>query len=304
VSDERSGVAQELWNEHGAWSTAADKLKSTIARSRSLILGLTIAGAALQTLAATVSSPNWRFGSGLVGFVALALVPVMSGYFLTPAATRKWLRARSISEGIKSEFYRFRAAADPYSGADRLDVLRHKVREIRDFGKDIEEVRARVHFASTPAPADLDAGGYLDARIFQQIKEYYRPKAQRNAELAERFRSLQIALAIAAAALGAAATVISREAAGGHVPLATKLASWVAVMTTIGGSLAAHAAASRYEFQTTTFFATARQLEDLTQDWRSSGKSQGSPEWSEFVRACEEVISAENRAWMAKIEKE
>jgi hypothetical protein len=76
---------------------------------------------------------------------------------------------------------------------------------------------------------------------------------------------------------------------------------WVAVVTTIGGTIAAHAAANPYDFQATTFFATARQLSDLVQ--QASGKRPPSKEWSTFVRSCEEAISAENRAWMAKLDE-
>jgi hypothetical protein len=71
----------------------------------------------------------------------------------------------------------------------------------------------------------------------------------------------------------------------------------VAVVTTIGGTIAAYAAGSRYEFQATTFHATARQLKDLLGDW-----AVGARPWSDFVRGCEDAISAENRGWMAKLD--
>jgi hypothetical protein len=74
------------------------------------------------------------------------------------------------------------------------------------------------------------------------------------------------------------------------------------VLTTTAGAVAAHAAASRYDLQATTFFATARQLEDLAHEWKASARDAPSKEWSDFVRACEEAISAENRAWMAKLD--
>jgi hypothetical protein len=32
----------------------------------------------------------------------------------------------------------------------------------------------------------------------------------------------------------------------------------------------------------------------------TSGNVAPSPEWTQFVKSCEEVISAENRGWMAK----
>jgi hypothetical protein len=76
------------------------------------------------------------------------------------------------------------------------------------------------------------------------------------------------------------------------------------VLTTIGGSIATHAAAGRYDFQAATYYATARQLLDLAIGWEAGGKAAPSKEWSEFVRGCEEAISAENRGWMAKLDQQ
>jgi hypothetical protein len=287
-------VIQSLWDEHVAWSQTAGALKSQRTLWRTVVLALTALGAILQTIA--VTAPPVKLAAGSLGTVALALVPFLSRYFLTSEDTSKWLRARSISEGIKSEIYSYRAGAEQYLGADALEALRRKVRDIRNWGKNIEVERAKVGSPTTPAPPSLDADAYLQRRIYQQVKEYYRPNARRNAELAERFRWAEIVLAGLAATLSAIATFLGEPGSG-------KLGPWVAVLTTIGGSIAAHAAASRYDFQATTFFATARQLEDLALDWQAADKAAPSKEWSEFVRACEEAISAENRGWMAKLDE-
>src|SRR5262249_35476188 len=183
-----------------------------------------------------------------------------------------------------------------YTGPDALDKLRKKVREIREWGKGLELERARVDSPTAPAPPSLDADAYLGSRVYQQVNEYYRPKARQNAERAEQFRRAEIVFAGLAAVLGAVATFLGD-------PISGKLGPWVAVLTTIGGSIVAPAAASHYDFQATEFFATARQLEDLAQDWQAAGKSAPSKEWSEFVHACEEAISAANRAWMAKLDE-
>jgi conflict system pore-forming effector with SLATT domain len=165
-------------------------------------------------------------------------------------------------------------------------------------GESLELERARVGSPTTPAPPNLDPKAYLQSRVYQQVNEYYRPKAKENAELAERFRWAGIAMAGLAAILSAVATFVGTT--GGS----TTLGPWVAVLTTIGGSISTHAAAGRYDFQATTYFATARQLIDLAQGWQVSGRAAPSKEWSEFVRDCEEVISAENRGWMAKLDQQ
>lgn len=289
-------LVQELWDEHVGWSKAADRLKSRRSYWRFTVLLLTVSGAALQTLAASVKGSPFGFGSGLLGAAALALVPFLTGYFLTPKDTQKWLRSRSVSEGFKSEIFLYRADAEPYCGPRAAEKLQKRIREIQTWGEGLELERARVGSPTTPAPPKLDPKAYLQARIYQQVNEYYRPKAKESAELAERFRRAAIAMAGLAALLGAAATFLGALGS-------TTLGPWVAVLTTIGGSISTHAAAGRYDFQATTYFATARQLIDLAQGWRSSGQSAPSKEWSEFVRECEEVISAENCAWMAKLDQ-
>ena len=304
MSDAVVANASELepWKEHRAWSTLADRLKSRRTRARSTVLCLTIVGAALQTLASTVSDARIKTVLGIVGFISLALVPVITGYLLKPEETRKWLRARSISEGIKSEFYTYRAGAAPYDGENALKLLLTKFREIRDWGKDMLNLRAAIEEPENPKPAPgrLGPDEYLAARVYHQIDEYYEPKAALNAQMARRFRFFEILLAILTAVLSGVATAY---AGGDSANIKAHLGSWVAVLTTIGGSIAAYTLASRYDFQATTFLATAAQLKDLVGDWRTSGaKAPPSLEWSAFVRGCEEAISAENRGWMAKLE--
>jgi hypothetical protein len=286
-------LVQEFWDDHVAWSKVAGVLKGRRSFWRSTVFVLTVAGATLQTFAATV--PAFKLVAGGIGTVALALVPIFARYFLTAEQTAKWLRARSISEGLKSEIYIYRAGAEPYAGSDSVDVLRAKVRGIRDLGKDLEIERAGAGSPTEPSPPALDGETYISGRVKQQIEEFYRPKARAYAARAEQFRWIEIGFASLAATLSAIATLASG-------PNAQFIGPWVAVVTTVSGTIAAHAAANRYDFQATTFYATARQLTDLVQDWQIEGKHCSSKEWSDFVHSCEGVISAENRAWMAKLD--
>jgi hypothetical protein len=290
-------VVQSLWDEHVAWSEAATRLKARRTRWSRVVLGLTIGGAALETLAASASGalrgvPLQMLAAG-TGAVAFALVPFLSSSLLSPQDTRKWLRARSVSEGIKSEIFTFRAGAEPYDGRDALAALQEKVRGIQDSAKDMERERILVGSPTRPAPPPLDAGGYLEVRVRQQITDYYRPKAKQFAHLAQRAQTIGIVLAGLAAVLSAIVTVTGSAYVG----------PWIAVLTTVSGSVAAYAAGNRYDFQTTTFAATARQLEDLANAWTASGRPAPSQAWSELVRACEGAISAENRGWMAKLDE-
>jgi hypothetical protein len=284
-------IVQDFWDEHAAWSVAADRLKSSRVFWRSAALILTVVGAALQTWASAISQP--KSAIGMIGFVSLAFVPFITAKFLAPERTRKWLRARSISEAIKSEIFCYRAGADPYSGADALQKLREKVQEIQSWGNELELERARAVAPPTEAPPALNAEAYLQGRVYEQISTYYGPKAKLNATRAEQFRWVETAFAGLAAFFGAYASFSGSKAFG----------PWAAVLTTSGGSISSHAAASRYDFQATTYFATARQLRDLAHVWETSLHPVPSKEWSDFVRGCETVISAENRGWMAKLEQ-
>jgi hypothetical protein len=287
-------VVQSLWDEHVGWSKTADRLKSRRGFWRTTVLSLTIVGAASQTFAAAVTAAALRLGAGVLGTLALAAAPFLTGHFLTADETRKWLRARSVSEGIKSEIFAYRAGAEPYTGPDALAVLHARVRQIRNWASSLEAERAITGSPSEPAPGSLDPAAYIRVRVRQQVDEYYRPKARRTAVLAARFRWAEIALTGIAAALGALAT---------SELVSVKLGPWVAVLTTVAGAVAAHAAANRYDFEATTFYATAKELSDLEQDWQLSGQSAPGKAWSDFVRACEHVISAENRGWMAKLDE-
>jgi len=291
-------ILQTLWTEHRRWSAAAGQLKSRRGRWRSIALTLTVIGAVLHTIAATLTTSSTASALSIIGTIALAIVPIISGRILTPEATRKWLRARSVSEGIKSEIYTFCAGGEPYTDPNTSDLLRQRVQAITKWGSGLELDLARVgSVAASAPPPRLDADRYLAQRVRKQIEEYYRPRAHKYARLAALFQKAQTILTGLAAALGAVTTV--SEISG-----PSQLGPWVAVLTTVGASLAAHTAAARYEFQATTFFATARQLEDLVNQWRATATPTNSKEWSDFVRDCESAISAENRGWMAKLDED
>jgi len=280
----------DLWNEHVAWSQTADRLRDVRSRSRSIVMALTIAGAVLQTFAGT-GHPQFRTAAGIAGTIALSLAAGIAGFFLKPENTQRWLRARSVSEGMKSEFYAYRASADPYTGADALERLHQKIGAITALAKDLSSQRARTSAKPQPMPDKLDEQGYLAHRIDEQVETFYLRKAKLNADRAQLFRMIEIALALLAALMSAVSTYVANRAA---------LGPWIAVVTTIGGSLAAYAAANRYEFQATAYYATAQELRDLKYSWLLT-RDKPDANWSAFVRRCEDVISAENQAWMAKL---
>jgi len=73
-------------------------------------------------------------------------------------------------------------------------------------------------------------------------------------------------------------------------------------VTTGGGAIAAYVSSQRYEFLWIEYSRTASELRRLL-DRRTAadGRPLSDPE---LVRGCEQVVSVQNQAWMAKLGEE
>ncbi len=297
-------VLAAIWRRRVGWSRAADRLKRRVAYARAAALVLSSAGAVLGTAAATLptDAPRWRTACAALSAVLLAVATFVTARFLTVDAVRAWTRARSVSEAIKAEVYAFRAGAGPYGGADATRALQRKANEVEGAARDLERHVAGVEVGAATPPPPLTPGEYVERRVGQQVEGYYRAKARLYARRLAVLRGLELALGLAATVLAALAAFVAgaepRPTATGTADAG--VAAWVAVLTTLGAALAAHMAASRYDFLVMSYYATARRLEDLVNDWRSDGAPTEPAAWSAFVRACEDAISVENESWLAK----
>jgi len=293
---------KRYWQRHEHWSVLADTLKGRITKARTLSLWLSLGGAVLHTLTGFLRWPLAAKAASLGGALALAAVPFIAPRVLSADNIRKWLRARSVSEGLKSQVFRFLAGGPPYTGADRDAVFEKTCHDTEKWVDELATDLASVTVSDSPVPAVSDPDSYVRLRVTEQIESYYRPKARLNARQARRFARLELATAALAAVLGTVSSALQFGESG-----AKATGAWVAVLTTIGASIAAHAAASRFDLQARTFFATARELEDLRSLWegqRAAGHAPGGEAWADLVGRCEDVISAENRGWMAKLDPE
>lgn len=300
VANEQDVVAT-YWRRHAQWSTLARRLKTRVGfwRMTSLVLGA--AGALLQTAAVTLGAGIAGTVVSVVGAVALVFVPFIARYFLTSEQVRQWLRARAMSEELKSLVFRFRARMAPFAGDDRMIKLEDAGKKAESWVEALVVELASVEDQGGTPPGPLDAEGYVAHRVREQLDGFYRPSARKSASRALVFRWAGLAIAALTAGLGGVAAALKIAPATGS---SIGLGAWVAVLTTIGGAIAAHAAASRYDQQARVYFATARQLEDLLNEWTARGKPQDAASWSAFVGACEDAISSENRGWMAKLDPE
>lgn len=73
------------------------------------------------------------------------------------------------------------------------------------------------------------------------------------------------------------------------------VAVWVPVVTTIAGSVAAYVGVERYEFLLVEYLRTAARLRRLRDRQPRDGA---------FVKACEDLIGAQNDAWLARMTSE
>lgn len=297
-------IVEEIWQQHMEWSVAADKFKSDISFWRSSVLVFAISGAFFATISTQVPPGIAQQFMAWVGAVFLAVIPIVTPRKLSAKQTKDWIRARSISEGLKAELYTYFAQAGPYTEPTNVptETLRDRSREITQSADDLVKHLATIQVQAILPPDFSSPEDYLDRRVIDQIN-WYTNKARIHADKASRLRSIEFYLAIAAALLAAATGMWGEMLTLGGWSI--EIGVWVAVLTTIGGTLTAHIAAARYDHIVTSYSATAHQLRHLKMQWPPSGGGNApSSEWSDFIRQCEDTISKENESWMAKWVKE
>ncbi len=271
------------------WSATATRLKDAIVRARVTALILGIVAAVLAVAAVQLADPQEGLARvlGIVAGVAAGTAPLV----LRRAGTdrvRDWTRARSASEGLKSELYEYLAGGSAYVDADAGPQLAARTRAIEESMGDVLALTVGVATDATPMPDVHDAESYIAERVQDQIDHYYRPRAARLQTVVGRLRLVGDVLGIMAVGLGVAA--------GAGAP--GQLAAWVPVVTTVAASLSAHIAASRYDHQIVEFLRTAQQLEHVIERHAEGSLTDGA-----MVDACEQVISVENQAWMTNWSK-
>jgi hypothetical protein len=282
-------LVEELWEQQSVWSQTANRMKTSIGRARSAALGLTIGSAVLATLAARL--PVVQEAASAVLAVAAAVgvgfVPVLRSRY-GGRVLRDWTRARSVSEALKSEVYLYLARSGDYRGEDRDRRLKMCTDRIRRQAADLLRHTVDIQPARRPLPDVCDSGSYLRVRVDGQIEGYYRPKAQHLQARLSQFHRVELVLAVAGVGLGACAVSVPQW----------DLGAWIAVVTTISATVAAHVGATRYEYQLIEYIRTAEELSQLRHDATATISP---AELDQLVAQCERIISIQNEGWMAKL---
>ena len=285
------GLLVELWREQSLWSRAADRMKRRIEAARRFALVLVVVVAALATAAGVLAENVPTSAQVLAAGAAAgsALLPVLRPAW-SGARLRDWIRARTVSEALRSEVYLWLARAGRYRDDPAGTRLREVTNRVRADAADLLRHRQGIEPEERPLPAVSDPASYFAVRVRSQIDDYYRPKADALAVTLRRFRIAEIAVGAAGAVVGGAAAV-----------LGASLATWVAVLATVGTALATHVAAGRYEFQLIEFLRTAQRLNQLA---AAAGSAPIADDLAALAVQAEEVISVENKGWMAKLAEE
>lgn len=281
-------AAEWAWQRQSVWSQTADRLKAGPSRIRSARLVLTVAAAALVLIGSQVK-PVSTLASVVFSVLAalvLAVVGLLRGRTNAEQA-RRWTRARSVSEALKTEVFLYLCQTGRYSGQAREQLLETEVQRLESDAGDLQRYTTGIEPRPRPLPPVHDVDSYLDERVRRsQLEGYYEPKTHQLHQRLRVLKVLEITLALAAAVISALAIV------------SPSVSAWAAVVTTASGAVAAYIAAERYEFLWIEYSRTATELRRLLD--RRTGPDGRRLSDEELAAACEDVISVQNQAWMAK----
>jgi len=281
-------AAEWAWQRQSVWSQTANKLKAGPSRARTAQLILTVAAAVLALAASQAKGASFPASLTLSVLGALALATVgLLAVQTSKEQVQRWTRARSVSEAIKTEVYTYLTQSGRYEAANRDALLDAEIKRLEDEAGDLAGYTRGIQPVKRALPPVHDVDSYLQVRVREmQLRDYY----EKNARILEtRIRWLkwaQIALALVAAALAAVASV------------SPSVGAWAAVATTAGGAVAAYFATERYEFLWIEYSRTASELRRLLD--RRTAPDGRQLSGTELVSECEQVISVQNQAWMAK----
>lgn len=275
------------WAQQRTWSQAANRLKQRIdqARVAALLLGIATAVLAVAAYQADgLSKPAGQLLSAAAAITA-GLATIVQRRVST-GQIKDWTRARSASEGLKTEIYSYLGGGTSYTGTDRDQRLGARTSSIVEAVNDLQRHTLGIEPDSKPLPLVDDTGSYVTVRVNDQIHNYYDKKAVIYERRVRRLRAAGDLLGVTAVVLAAVAAAFGVET----------LAAWVPVVTTIGTSVVAYTAAARYDHLVIEFLRTSQRLVGLCREFRDNpGQNPAA-----FVDACEAAISVENQGWMAR----
>ncbi len=304
ISHWSSAQAQALeyaWGEYRVWSATARQKKQEITQWRFSVLIFSVTGGMLGTLSSQFTELSGMLGTlssqvkelssviiGLAGTGFISAAAYLGQEILKPDQERLFARARSVAEALKGTIFLFRIGAPPYDVPEPTPILMQRVQELLNQVKDLPAVNLTPGQKLENLPEGrLTVENYVRERIEDQVDDFYKPRIKKYEKLLNHWRLINFCISLLAAFLGV---------------LGKWTAAWVAVLTTLGTSVAAYIFANRYQYLLVSYQATARQLEFFKNEWLLMGAPEKNLEKrNRFILNCEATISTENSAWMAKL---
>jgi hypothetical protein len=236
-------------------------------------------------------SANPRTWVAILGAACLAAATFFTQRLLGAEHVGAWVRARTISEALKREAYKFAAGVTPYNAAGSVtDAALEKARQqIEELGDDLMGELVPAKGTGSAPRSSLTKDEYIEQRVKPQIT-WYRRRAEEYRKTSHWLRRLEFVLALGATLVTAAASVTPK--ANLLFGVQFDIAALTAVLTTVAGAVLTHIERSRLDFLVIAYLAAARQLED-----RENGPKDP---WSDFVTDCERILETENNSWIAK----
>jgi hypothetical protein len=270
-------------------------LKRRVEVARWLTFAFSILGALLAAIASQLNDPP-RLYFAIAGAVVLAVVSFVTSRLLGSAQITDWLRARTASEALKREAYRYAASAKPYDDPLKRDAALDEERE--RIERDVDDLLASAvgkAVAGSSPRSSLSRYEYVAGRVRNQMNDFYLRRANENTRIATRLRRAEFSLALAATVITAVVGVAGKNLFG----ITFDFVALTAVLTTVAGAVLAHIEALRFDFLVVIYRATARRLSaELSKTGDLNAFSQD--DWSDFVNRCEAIIAEENTSWAAK----
>jgi SMODS and SLOG-associating 2TM effector domain 1/Protein of unknown function (DUF4231) len=275
------------WSQQRVWSQTANRLKERIDRARGVGLALGITGAVLAVAADQCGGLSMPAGRALSAGAAVTIgVATLLQRQVSTEQVKNWTRARSASEGLKTEIYSYLAGGGAYTGPDPASRLRAETDSITQAVGDLRRHALGIEPDAKPIPAVTDVDSYIALRVNDQITNFYTKRAATYEGRIRRLRAAGYALGVVAIVLAALDAAL----------LVGGVALWVPVVTTVGTSVGAYLAATRYDHLVIEYLRTAQHLQHLCSEYSAKPGNDAAA----FIDACEATMSVENQGWMAR----
>jgi hypothetical protein len=292
MTEDDSELVRMTWADQRSWSATAGQLRSSLSRWRMVAGIAAVLGAFLSTLSASLDERHGtaRVTLALAGAVALAITPYVLRTKSDSAHVMAWLKARATSEALKSALFTY-LVCERFTGGV---ALLHRKHRILDNAPNLVLRSSRGAPPADRALVSMSADEYVSERVRNAAQEYYEPAAIRRAHKARTLREMEFWLGMLAVVIGAIA------AGNADSPRLAGFGPWVAVLTTAGAAVAAHATSWRLEQEAMLLSGTARRLRAVSAAWSIDPNRSQPDRVRKLVDECEAAIAAENRSWVAE----